>query len=167
MALEPAHAAAASLRALLLRIGALYRFPAPTRWSPAPVAVPERRGTIDHRYTFGDLTRTLPLLILFARESASVEQISRCVPGADRDTIRHVFYMFKAFGILRSFRRSRGIAYAFDSQHSLADQLHAVLADLDEAMPQWRALAEEDARAPRTRGRENRTGRLSPKRWKW
>ena len=75
--------------------------------------------------------------------------------------------MFKAFGVLKSKRVSRGIAFELDPFHELATEIRKVLVDLDAAMPQWRVVAENDIESPRPRSRENRSGRRKPKRWKW
>ncbi len=168
-ALEPSHPTAQSLRRLLLRVAKVYGFKGvveqtmlfPERFPPA------RRKTFDVRLTLGDRTRTLPLLMVFIRQEANTDQVARCIPRIDVNTVRHALLMFKAFGLLRSTRVSRGIAYSFDPSHPLTIELCGVLAELDAAMPQWRIVAENDVSEPRRRSRELRFGRRKPGRWKW
>ena len=105
--------------------------------------------------------------MVYIRRRANTDQIARCIPRSDARTVRHNLLMFKAFGILRSERVSRGIAYEFSSTHPLANEICAVLRDLDIAMPQWRIVADHDVVSPRSRSREKRAGRRKPKRWKW
>ena len=169
VALEPSHQASASLRRLLLRIASLYTFgrpPEQTTLFPL-LTIPARQSAPDARYTFGDRTRTVPLLMVYIRNEANTDQIARCIPRIDVSTVRHTLLMFKAFGLLRASRVSRGIAYRLDPNHALARELRDVLAELDLAMPQWRIVASHDQTSPRRRSRENRRGRRKPGRWKW
>ncbi len=169
VALEPAHPAHDSLARLLVKIAALYRFTAPTAQAMlfGVPQVPARTSIPDIRYTFGDKTRTLPLLMVYIRQQANVDQIARCIPRSDTCTVRHALLMFKAFGVLKSERVSRGLAYWLNPYHALSEEIRAVLRDLDVAMPQWRVVAEHDVASPRSRSRENRAGRRKPKRWRW
>lgn len=151
------------------KVGKLYGFSAPIEQAElfGPVSVPKRRKSIDARFTFGDKTRTLPLLIIHIRGEANADQVARCVPRTDVESVRQALQMFKAFGILSSRRVSRGIAYRFNDAHPLAKDVRDILKDLDGAMPQWRVVAENDMLHPRVRRRENRSGRRKPNRWKW
>jgi hypothetical protein len=167
--LESAHPAAQALRRLLLRVAKVYRFkPAIEQTCLFPrVSAPARSAAFDTRFTFGDRARTMPLLLVFIRQQANTDQIARCIPRMDVNTVRHALLKFKAFGLLRSCRVSRGIAYSLDPSHPLAAELRGVLASLDAAMPQWRLVAENDESSPRRRSRETRFGRRKPGRWKW
>jgi hypothetical protein len=169
VSLEPSHPAAASLKVLLLRTARRYGFIAPVEQCSMirTIRVPARRAKIDARFTFGDKNRTLPLLIVAIRGKANAEQVARCIPRSDMKTVRHILLMFKAFGVLKSCRVSRGIAFELDPFHELASEIKKVLLDLDRAMPQWRVVAENDMQDPRPRSRENRRGRRKPSRWRW
>lgn len=41
---------------------------------------------------FGDIRRTLPLLLIFVRGKANVEQVARCILTVDKATVRHSLY---------------------------------------------------------------------------
>ena len=58
-------------------------------------------------------------------------------------TVRHILLKFKAFGVLKCRRVSRGIAFELDPFHELAAEIKEVLLDLDYAMPQWRVVAKK------------------------
>lgn len=174
VALDPAHPAAKSLERLLVRIGALYDFKAPTYHADnelggyPPVRRSRRR---DVRLTFGFRHRTLPLLVLYILGTANASDVARCVPGLERHSARDTFWMFKAFGILEYVRsvsgRSRGFSFRLNPQHPFHEELKAVLSELDIAMPQWRIVAERQSLSSRRPQHEVRAGRRKPKRWKW
>lgn len=166
--LDWAHPAAEELRELYLRLSQIYVMPRPRFDFAAPSSTIKYRGP--ERYdlvgTFGGAVRTLPLLMIFIRGSASGEQIARCMPSGDRKFTLRILRMFKAFGVLESQRVSRGIHYSFSSQCPFVGQLRQVLGVLDREMPHWRAIAERDTVAPRYR-RESRIGHRRNKRWRW
>lgn len=169
VSLESTHPASTPLRHLLSKIGRHYGLARPIEQESLfeKPAAPKRRRRIDARLTFGDVTGTVPLLMVYIRLKANAEQVARCIPRCDVKSARQALKMFKAFGILRSERISRGVSYSLNPDHVLAKELRAVLHDLDVAMPQWRVVAENDIANPRRRPRENRAGRRKPKRWKW
>jgi hypothetical protein len=170
VSLDPDHPVAAELCVLLLKIGELYKFRAPPSDpdNGSGAGAPHRpRRRRDPRVTFGAMNRTLPLLIVHIRGSASGEQIARCMPPNDRRMVLHVLWMFRAFGILKSTRAGRGIAYSFNSDCPFLIELRAVLAALDEVMPQWRTIVERDVREPRFRSRDAGRGGRKTNRWRW
>ena len=170
VALDRTHPASEELRALLVKIGSVYGFERPRVDEENGLGgSPPQQSHLrrDLRQTFGGLVRTLPLLLIFVRGSASGEQIARCIPGVDRKFTLRILWMFKAFGVLKSQRAGRGIAYSFDEACPFVKELESVLAVLDQKMPQWRVIAERDIREPRSRRREFRHGHRRNKRWRW
>ncbi len=154
-ALEPAHPASEPLRRLLHCVATVHGFKRPIQQLGLleAIALPKRRSKIDPRCTFGDPTRTLPLLVVYVRGHANAEQVVRCIPRSDPRTVRQALLMFRAFHILKSQRISRGITYSLNHAHPLVPEIAQVLATLDHAMPQWRVVAEHDIASPRTRSR--------------
>jgi hypothetical protein len=166
--LDRDHPAARELRALYMRLAAIYTMPKP-RFDATlpPMALPARRvSTHNLTATFGAPVRTVPLLLICIRGSANGDQISRCMPFGDRKFTLRVLRMFRAFGVLESGRVSRGIQYRFSENCPFVRELTGVLQALDRAMPHWRAIIERDIRSPKFR-REPRAGHRRSKRWKW
>jgi hypothetical protein len=175
IALDPAHPAAPELRQMLLEVARLYDgFSEPKYDVKAmdggdiPVRKSRRR---DVRYTFGDPIRTMALLLVYVLGEASAADIARCVPYVDTKSVRHVLYMYTAFGLLRRRRmvvhKRRSLVFAFDMEHPLARHVLEVVAALDRAMPLWRVTAQRQSAAPMPTRRERHDGRRKPKRWKW
>jgi hypothetical protein len=174
VALDPSHPAATPLRAMLIAIGKKYRFkPMPVDFDAREGGdVPVRRSRRgDVRDTFGDKNRTMPLLLLHVLGKAMSTDIVRVVPYLEEKTTRDVLYMYRAFKLLRSqrevVRKRRGEAFSFNDTHWLVPYVRAVLAALDETMPQWRASAERKKDAPIPRKHDRRDGRRKPGRRKW
>lgn len=174
IALDPCHPAAYELGVLLLVVGRLYGFEAMQYdggagiRSTTPTRSSRRR---DVRYTFGDRTRTMTLLLVYILGEAISTDIERCVPRLERGMVRDTLNMYCAFGLLkkrrvvRSKRRAHG--FSFDDAHPLVPYIKDVLKALDERMPQWRAVAERQRTSQPPLRFDRQDGRRKIGRWKW
>ena len=174
IALDPCHPAARSLCELLRFVGHTYKFRPiavdvdAREGGDAPVRPSRRR---DVRNTFGDRQRTMPLLLLHVLNEAAAIDIARCVPYLDASTIRHVLYMYRAFGVLQSryavHHKRRTIAFSFNEENPLVPYVRSVLAMLDKEMPQWRFAAVRQRIAPLPPSWKRHHEQRKRKRWKW
>ena len=155
VALDPAHPAALEIGVLLLQVSRVYKGFKPIPYDADTVRqhVPIRRSRRrDVRLTFGDPTRTMSLLLVYILGEAISTEVERCVPYTERSTIRHLFNMYAAFGLLEETRvvrsKKRAHAYALNESHPLVPYIKDVLAALDRAMPMWRRTVERQRSAP-------------------
>lgn len=155
VALDPAHPAAAELRALLFEVARVYPGYRAVPYDPAdgdggdvPVRPRRRR---DVRYTFGEPMSTLSLLIAHILGETTARRVTQAVPYFNTQTVRFVFQKWEAFGICKRRLRAGGwpryeYLLSLDFDHPLGPYLDNVLAALDRAMPQWRLIAESQAK---------------------
>jgi hypothetical protein len=175
VALDPCHPAAVPLRQLLLAVADHYpgfskpKFSVDNRDAGDAPTRPSRRR--DVRLTFGDPRRTMPLLLVHIREQMVGVDVPRIVPYVNQSTARDVFWMYRAFGILKMeyvvAKKRRGYAFTFDDACPLVPYIRAVLTALDKAMPQWRIRAERQASEPIPKRQDDHRSRRKPGRWKW
>lgn len=164
LGLNPAHPAAKPLKCLLLQIGDVYNFEAPTESlsRDLPSAPWNDKNA---RYTFGDHIRTFVLLLVHIIGEAPIFQVARCLPNVDRQAVSQVLWMYTAFGILRR-KGDHYPTFMLNPEHVLTANISEILAILDRVMPHWRMVAEIQGLSRSRPRREVQSGR-NPKRLKW
>jgi hypothetical protein len=172
VALDPCHPAARELREMLTAIGNLYGFkPMPQDVvgidAGAPSARPSRPR--DVRETFGNIHRTMVLLLVHILGEVAARDIERCLTYEHGRTVSGILYMFKAFGLLKArsgvLHKRHAVAFSFNEEHPLTPHVRAVLGALEETMPYWRVVAKRQKTGliPRSWDRHNRR---KPDKWR-
>ena len=158
---------------LLLAVGRLYGFKPIAQdvialGAGAPPVRPSRPR--DVRETFGDVHRTMVLLMVHVLNEVAGKDIQRCLSYAPGRTVGGILHMFKAFGLLKArnsvLHKHHAIAFSFNEDDPLTPHVRAVLGALERTMPHWRIAAERQRTALIRQPRERLFTYRKPNKWK-
>ena len=176
VALNPAHPACEPLRALLLAVAQQYVFARPLV-GPRDIAggsPPPAQGGCTLSCTFGDVSHTLSLLVVYILGKASARDVVRGTTVVMRRSAMARLWMFKSHGILssklqrdaRTVRCSENV-FRFDDKEPLTPYVIAVLDVLDAYMPFIRLTTQSQASQTVQRQRHKYRKRQNQSNQRW